>query len=364
MKMDLSIRGHQSHIGVGFVTEVCTGIIVDFEVLRNHCKVCEIDKSRKHKCHKNFDGKAGAMETEEAKRMWLRSLDYGFRYVTFVGDGDSSAFKGVTGLNEGSGPYGDVVVKKEECINHVHKRMGARLTKAKAHASEIITTKTGKMQRRSFLGGQNMLTKDVIICLQSYYGLAIRNNKNTDVKSMQKAIWASFYHLSSTDEKPQHKLCPQGIYSWCFYNRAVAEGVASEPHAAKNLYLAKIPFQHLDHIKNVYRDLSSPDLLARCLRGWTQNPNESLHSKLWQKCPKIKCFGLFRVIFAVQVTVLDHNFGYDKCNLLEHLFGTNKFVQKGQAGRERRRRMIAETPKRTNKKRKLGKSAEYKTGTY
>ena len=173
-----------------------------------------------------------------------------------------------------------------------------------------------------------------------------------------------FYHLSSTDEKPQHKLCPQGIYSWCFYNRAVAEGVAPEPHAAKNLYLAKIPFQHLDHIKNVYRDLSSPGLLARCLRGWTQNPNESLHSKLWQKCPKIKFFGLFRVIFAVQVTVLDHNFGYDKCNLLEHLFGTNKFVQKGQAGRERRRRMIAETPKRTNKKRKLGKSAEYKTGTY
>ena len=60
-------RGHQSHIGVGFIIEVCTGIIVDFEVLRNHCKVCEIDKSRKHRCHKNFDGKAGAMETEEAK---------------------------------------------------------------------------------------------------------------------------------------------------------------------------------------------------------------------------------------------------------------------------------------------------------
>ena len=155
----------------------------------------QIDKSRKHKCHKNFDGKAGAMETEEAKRMWLRSLDYGFCYVTFVGDGDSSAFKGVTGLNEGSGPYGDVVVKKEEYINHVHKRMGARLTKAKAQASEIITTKTGKMQRRSFLGGQNMLTKDVIICLQSYYGLAIRNNTNTDVKSMQKAIWASFFTI-------------------------------------------------------------------------------------------------------------------------------------------------------------------------
>ena len=89
--------------------------------------------------------------------------------------------------------------------------------------------------------------------------------------------------------------------------------------------------------------------------GWMQNSNESLHAKLWQKCPKTKFFGLFRVIFAVQVTVLDHNFGCDKCNLLVHLFGTNRFIQKGLDIQERRRKMKAVTPKRTEKKRKLEK---------
>ena len=82
-------------------------------------------------------------------------------------------------------------------------------------------------------------------------------------------------------------------------------------------------------------------------------------------CPKIKFFGLFRVIFAAQVTILDHNFGFDRCNLLEHLFGSNMYIQKGLALQEKRRKLRAETPKMSKKKRKkLGKSAEYKTGEY
>ena len=33
-------RGHQSHIGVGFVIECNTGFVVDFEVLSNYCEMC------------------------------------------------------------------------------------------------------------------------------------------------------------------------------------------------------------------------------------------------------------------------------------------------------------------------------------
>ena len=46
----------------------------------------------------------------------------------FVGDGDSIAYKTICQLNDGRGPY-EVPVTKEECVNHVSKRMGARLRK-------------------------------------------------------------------------------------------------------------------------------------------------------------------------------------------------------------------------------------------
>ena len=67
-------------------------------------------------------GKSGAMEQEAAVRIWTRSQQHGLRYVSFVGDGDSSAYKAVCALNNGRGPY-ECSVTKEECINYVSKRI-------------------------------------------------------------------------------------------------------------------------------------------------------------------------------------------------------------------------------------------------
>ncbi|KAA0187431.1 hypothetical protein HAZT_HAZT009259 [Hyalella azteca] len=125
-------RGHKSHIGIGCVIEWNTGFVVDFEVLSNFCQSCFTKqrtlspeefahwKVTHRNCKKNFDGKSGAMEKEAATRIWSRSTQLGLRYVTFLSDGDSAAYKAVTELNDGAGPY-DVPVEKEECINHVSK---------------------------------------------------------------------------------------------------------------------------------------------------------------------------------------------------------------------------------------------------
>lgn len=69
-------------------------------------------------------------------------------YTTFIGDGDSSAFNTVSALNDGKGPY-NVTVIKEECVNHVSKRLGTRLHKLKKEQVTVTTTKTGKVMRRS-----------------------------------------------------------------------------------------------------------------------------------------------------------------------------------------------------------------------
>lgn len=95
-------QGHKSHISVCFVIEAYTRTILDMEVLSNHCIVCKDGKvEKKHSCHKNYEGKSGAKEKEGAVRLWSRSTQDQMKYMTFVGDGDSSAYSAVCSLNEG-----------------------------------------------------------------------------------------------------------------------------------------------------------------------------------------------------------------------------------------------------------------------
>lgn len=139
-----------------------TGLIVNFEVLCNYCSGCEWVKET-HKRHKNFDGLSGAVEAEIAVCLWSRSLQHNFRYVTFVGDGDSSAHSAVCKLNNGQGPY-DVCVTKEECINHVHRRLGTRLRKMKnpneslhfIHWQKIPKLKFSGIHRVKFVSGDHL----------------------------------------------------------------------------------------------------------------------------------------------------------------------------------------------------------------
>lgn len=322
------IRGHKSHIGVGVVIEVNTGIVIDLEVLSNFCPTCTKKENKLSKndfrtwyqehrntCYKNFEGNAGAMEAEAAVRMWSRSSQMKLRYTTFVGDGDSSAFNAVCALNDGEGPY-DVPVVKEECVNHVSKRLGARLRKLKKEDVTITKTKTGKTRRMSTLGGASMLTDSVIDNLTRYYGKAVRDSVNTSVDDIRGAIMSGFFRNISTDARPIHHRYPAGEDSWCFYRRAEAKGETPPSHKQKKPFRAKIPQDKLKGIRDVYTELTRTDLLSRCLKGRTQ---KSLHSKLWTKCSKSKFAGLHRVHFASQLTALEHNFGYKKSSLLFHL---------------------------------------------
>ena len=99
----------------------------------------------------------------------------------------------------------------------------------------------------------------------------------------------------------------------------------------------------------VYKSLTEDQLLQRCLKGRTQNPNESFHSKVWGSLPKINFFGLKTVQFSVTLTVLQHSFGYE---------GSELFVEQGdinsrilQRLRVKDKQRIREA-KRTTKKRK------------
>lgn len=73
------------------------------------------------------------------------------------------------------------------------------------------------------ISGKGKLTDGETDQLQRYHGQAIRKNLS-DVKGMKNAIWATYFHHLSTDEKPQQNLCPAGNETWCKFNKAKEDG--------------------------------------------------------------------------------------------------------------------------------------------
>ncbi|KAJ4432026.1 hypothetical protein ANN_20640 [Periplaneta americana] len=189
------------------------------------------------------------MEAEAALILWKRSEQYGPRNTTILSDGDASTYKRLSDEK----PHGaSVAIQKEECINHIGKRLGTALRKA---VSEWRT-------RGCKLGGRGRgtLKAMTIAKLQKYYQKAILDNRG-NLLAMKSAIYATLFHSISTDEKPQHGNCPVGTESWCFYQRAVAQGKQPGPH--KDNVGTPLKEAVLAKMMPAYQRLASNTLLER-----------------------------------------------------------------------------------------------------
>ena len=92
-----------------------------------------------------------------------------------------------------------------------------------------------KLSDGKTIGGAGRLMDALINSLQNYYSDVIQRNKG-DIDGMMRGVQATLLHSNSTDEVPHHHLC------------------------------------------HIYAQLGSSKLLEKCLDGYTQNANESLHS--------------------------------------------------------------------------------------
>ncbi|KAH9362272.1 hypothetical protein HPB48_002250 [Haemaphysalis longicornis] len=86
--------------------------------------------------------------------------------------------------------YGRKAVTKEDCTNHVAKRLG-----------------TGMRKLKTPLPRGEKLADKVIEKLQHYYQIAITSNRGS-VHGMYCAIWALFFHSCSRNKANVHKFCP------------------------------------------------------------------------------------------------------------------------------------------------------------
>lgn len=296
-------RGHTSLNGVVTATFIETGKILDYECLTKHCQGCSSKFIGTHICVKNFDGPSGNMETKGVLNIFRRSeVSRGVRYVGYLGDGDCKGHSTVVSDR----PYGDTVIEKLECVGHVQKRMGARLRK-------LCKDFSGKkLSDGKHIGGSGRLTKSEIDCLTQYYGLAIRRNVG-DLENMRRAVWATWFHRVSTDETPQHGLCPKGEDSWCKYWLSNATGIQySHKHS--------LPLAVMEVIKPIYRDLANKNLLRKCMHGLSQNTNESFNSCIWERIPKTVFVGLTVLKIGVMDAIITFNDGaISRINVMKKL---------------------------------------------
>ena len=77
--------------------------------------------------------------------------------------------------------------------------------------------------------------------------------------------------------------------------------------------------EELKLVENVYKRLTSDENMMKCLRGKTQNPNESLHQRIWLYCPKHLTPSKMRLDFAAAQAVAHYNAGYEVSALNEML---------------------------------------------
>lgn len=244
-----------------------------------------------------------------------KSLENKLRYVIFVGYGDFAAHKAVCTMNDGNGPYGfNYPVVKEECLNHVSKRLGTRLRGLKKKLAEPVEGKSGKIIMKSKLGGIGKLTDKVTDRLAGYCGTTMRKfvkkgGDKSKVAELASEMMALYLHVTSSDKDPRHFWCLAGEDSWCFYKKPLAKKETPPSHNTMKVRIEITCKEDRHDIASIYQDLTRSDLLERCMKGRTQNINESIHSKLWKRSMKVKFHGIKKVQYAFRMAALEHNVG-------------------------------------------------------
>ena len=145
--------------------------------------------------------------------------------------------------------------------------------------------------------------------LQNYYGLAIRQDTDS-LNKMRKAVGAVLYHCSEAiTTEARHQFCDKDS-EWCKMRQAekAGESFVDKPG---------LPVAVRDKIMPIFRQLSVPELLAKCLHGKTQNNNEGLNSFIWKRFPKYIFVGAYMLGMGVCSSILNFNSG--ACRMLQIL---------------------------------------------
>ncbi|GFU00664.1 uncharacterized protein TNCV_4818291 [Trichonephila clavipes] len=219
-------------------------------------------------------------------------------YTQYLGDGNS---KGFLTIKEAK-VYGDTEVEKLECVGHVQKRMGTRLR-------NILKMSKGiKLSDGENISGRGRLTLKEVDSIQHYYGLAIRKNLSS-VEDMKRAIWAIYFHKLSTEDNPQHALCPLACPgSLKITEKRLVEKEIECASLTENILIVNALTESNDHPKTLMstkeREINPNKRKAKKSKSSGRNANKTSYSDENQALAKEKN-DLLRQIDFLNSNILD-----------------------------------------------------------
>ena len=335
-------RGHYSNQGFGAAIDVVSNKVLDYMLYQRVCRKCLTWPSERRSnfpeeyaafceeheatCSANFSGTSQGMEGSAAIEIWKRSVDRNqLVYSTYVGDGDSSSLKNLCK----SDPYEGVeLVRKEECLGHVQKRLKKHLKKKSISFSKISAVKVERV-------GQ-------------LYALVVSQNRGKTPEQIQAALWNLLEHLVEN-----HVNCPFSTDSWCYYQAALAENSNDPSFLIPPLRAAYLNTSEYGRAKEVFSTFASLSMCGALTMGQTQNANESLHSIIWHNSPKAKYVGQKSIEASTALAVSTFNGGEMALASVLHAMSItpsyNTLLHFARRDRDRnlkRERAVLETQKR------------------
>ena len=291
-------RGHYSNQGFAAAIDAVTNKVLDYVLYQRVCRKCsrwsaEMRSSQpddystfwaEHQleCAANFTGSSQSMEGAGALELWKRSVaKNNLVYSTYIGDGDSSSFKNLLQAD----PYkGIEIVRKEECLGHVQKRLKQHL-KTKSNAFPKISAL--KVERVGQL-----------------YALVVVQNRGKTPLEIHTALLNLLQHFVE-----DHENCPCSLDSWCYFQKRRAENNQDSSVSLPHLRQSYLTGPEYERAKEVFNSFASMSMCGALTMGKTQNANESLHSIVWHNSPKGRHIGHKSIDASTALAVVTFNDG-------------------------------------------------------
>ena len=270
-------RGHYSNQGFCAAIDIVSNKVLDYLLYQRVCRKCLSWPSErrcnfheeyaafcaeyKATCSANFSGTCQGTESLAANEIWMRSVDRNkIVYSTYVGDGDSSSFKNLCKSDPNKGVE---LVRKDECLGHVQKRLKKHLKKKSISFYKISASKVERV-------GQ-------------LYALVVSQNKGKTSEQIQTALWNLPEHLVENRVN-----CPFATDSWCYYQAALAANSNDPSFQIPPLRAAYLNDSEYGRAKKFFSTFASLSMCGALNMGQTRNTNEYLHSIIWHNSPKAK----------------------------------------------------------------------------
>nr|BDT62939.1 MAG: hypothetical protein [Trachysalambria curvirostris majanivirus] len=299
------------HIVIYYVIEEKYGKILDIEIMSNYCPICQNctnTKIESHFCPKNVNGDIEYMEKLAHKIINSRGTE---RNVEYSHKGEPYLIN-IASIKDQT---------NDICINELCSKFTSSLyavRKAVYNSRKIKENKpTGERGVRKRYSGFSYLTKNVITKLSKAYKKAVSKNLSNGFMCMTQDIWQTFYHESSCDENHNHTLCPKGVTSRCFYNRAMARKKPVNHYRKKLCLSNKFDDSLLGIIKGIYNYYTTKTIFYKHIKYVPTSPIFAVNKQIQKYILALK-EEYYHVNFISKVATLEYNNGVDG-NLLNYI---------------------------------------------